>query len=146
MRRQLQTSTRNRYRRGKGGRYHDGLTSHCSRSPLLRRVHQTLSLNRIRPQRGGNDGAVPIPCVYSPHVAESCFGKQSGLSDAMEGLSAVRKSDVVGSAVEIKLSACDPLDLAGTLLPGPRVCAVPTDFLVWRDRAAVLTVVGRLGI
>ncbi|MGH9196103.1 MAG: hypothetical protein ACRD1T_10225, partial [Acidimicrobiia bacterium] len=33
----------------------------------------------------------------------------------------------------IKVSAADPLNLAGIILPGPRVPAVPTNYLVFRN-------------
>jgi ATP-dependent Lhr-like helicase len=35
--------------------------------------------------------------------------------------------------MEIKLSACDPLNLSGVILPGPRVPAIPSSFIVFRD-------------
>jgi hypothetical protein len=44
---------------------------------------------------------------------------------------------------DIKLSASDPLNLAGVILPGPRVPAVPSNFVVFRDGAVVRAVLGR---
>jgi hypothetical protein len=44
---------------------------------------------------------------------------------------------------EIKLSASDPLNLAGVIVPGPRVPAVPSNFVVFRDGAVVQAVLGR---
>jgi ATP-dependent helicase Lhr and Lhr-like helicase len=41
------------------------------------------------------------------------------------------------------VSACDPLNLAGIVLPGPRVPAVPTNFLILKDGVVVRTVIGR---
>lgn len=43
----------------------------------------------------------------------------------------------------IKLSASDPLNLAGVILPGPRVPAVSTNFLVFRDGVVVRSVIGQ---
>lgn len=71
-------------------------------------------------------------------------GEQFALPEAVESLRAIRKkSPSSGAEHEIKLSATDPLNLAGVILPGPRVPAVPTNFLVFKDGALVRTVVGR---
>ncbi len=72
-------------------------------------------------------------------------GEQFALPEAVEALRAARKSGSTRSGAEIKLSACDPLNLAGILFPGPRVSAVPTNFLVLRDGLVVRTVMGRQG-
>jgi ATP-dependent Lhr-like helicase len=45
--------------------------------------------------------------------------------------------------VEIKLSACDPLNLAGIILPGPRIPAVPSNFMIFRDGLPIRTVTAR---
>mgnify|MGYP000909818184 CR=1 FL=1 len=70
-------------------------------------------------------------------------GEQFALPEAVEALRGLRKSGAAVGGGEIKLSACDPLNLAGILLPGPRVPAVPTNFLVVRDGAIVRHVVGK---
>lgn len=72
-------------------------------------------------------------------------GEQFALPEAVEALRAARKAGVISGGVEIKVSACDPLNLAGILLPGPRVPTVPTNFLVFQDGACVRTVTGRRG-
>ncbi|HRI39940.1 MAG TPA: hypothetical protein PLO50_15400, partial [Nitrospira sp.] len=69
-------------------------------------------------------------------------GEQFAFPEAVEALRALRKSGVSSGAVEITLSACDPLNLAGIILPGPRVPAVPTNVLVFRDRTFVRTGIG----
>jgi ATP-dependent Lhr-like helicase len=61
-------------------------------------------------------------------------------------LRGLRKSGGAVGGGEIKLSACDPLNLAGILLPGPRVPAVPTNFLVVKDGAIVRQVVGKQAV
>ncbi|MBX3335570.1 MAG: DEAD/DEAH box helicase [Nitrospira sp.] len=70
-------------------------------------------------------------------------GEQFALPEAVEALRVLRKSGNPNAGVEVKLSACDPLNLAGIVLPGPRVPAVPTNFLVLKDGAVVRTVIGR---
>ncbi len=71
-------------------------------------------------------------------------GEQFALPEAVEALRAIRKASGASSH-EIKLSATDPLNLAGVILPGPRVPAVPTNFLVLKDGVVVRAVVGRHG-
>ncbi|MEO5631138.1 MAG: DEAD/DEAH box helicase [Nitrospiraceae bacterium] len=71
-------------------------------------------------------------------------GEQFALPEAVESLRAVRKLNESGAAShDIKLSASDPLNLAGVILPGPRVPAVPSNFVVFRDGAVVRAVLGR---
>ncbi|MEK7237317.1 MAG: DEAD/DEAH box helicase [Nitrospirota bacterium] len=71
-------------------------------------------------------------------------GEQFALPEAVESLRAVRKrNESCAASHEIKLSANDPLNLAGVILPGPRVPAVPSNFVVFRDGAVVRTVLGR---
>ncbi|MDH4236118.1 MAG: hypothetical protein OEV17_02620, partial [Nitrospira sp.] len=68
-------------------------------------------------------------------------GEQFALPEAIESLRAMRKSGG-GLAQEIKISACDPLNLAGIILPGPRIPALTTNFLVCKDGAIARVVVG----
>ena len=74
-------------------------------------------------------------------------GEQFALPDAVDALRTIRRKSqsAGGAAHEIKLSATDPLNLVGVILPGPRVPAVPTNFLVFTDGALVRTVIGRQG-
>lgn len=73
-------------------------------------------------------------------------GEQFALAEAVESLRAARKkSESVIASQEIRLSATDPLNLAGVILPGPRIPAVPTNFLVFKDGVIVRTVIGRGG-
>ena len=69
-------------------------------------------------------------------------GEQFALPEAVDALRATRKTSGVSNH-EVKLSATDPLNLAGVILPGPRVPAVPTNFLVLKDGGVVRTVIGR---
>jgi ATP-dependent Lhr-like helicase len=71
-------------------------------------------------------------------------GEQFALPEAVESLRAVRKRNESNAAShDIKLSASDPLNLAGVILPGPRVPAVPSNFVVFRDGVVVRSVIGR---
>ena len=71
-------------------------------------------------------------------------GEQFALPEAVESLRAMRKRNESGAAShDVKLSASDPLNLAGVILPGPRVPAVPSNFVVFRDGAMVRAVLAR---
>jgi ATP-dependent Lhr-like helicase len=68
-------------------------------------------------------------------------GEQFALPEALEALRALKKRPETQQ--EIKISAADPLNLAGVILPGPRIAAVPSNFVVFRDGLVVRTVTGR---
>jgi ATP-dependent Lhr-like helicase len=71
-------------------------------------------------------------------------GEQFALPEAVESLRAMRKQNESSAAShDIKLSASDPLNLAGVILPGPRVPAVSTNFLVFRDGVVARSVIGQ---
>jgi ATP-dependent Lhr-like helicase len=70
-------------------------------------------------------------------------GEQFALPEAVEALRAFKKSQGAAVGAEIKLSACDPLNLCGVILPGPRVPAVPSSFIVFRDGLPVRTLTAR---
>lgn len=73
-------------------------------------------------------------------------GEQFALPEAVEALRTIRKkSSSAGTEHEIKISAMDPLNLVGVILSGPRVPAVPTNFLLFKYGALVRTVIGRRG-
>ncbi|MGH7208183.1 MAG: Lhr family helicase, partial [Nitrospiraceae bacterium] len=61
-------------------------------------------------------------------------GEQFALPAAVEALRAMRRaSPASGSGQELRISGADPLNLVGVILPGPRVPAVPTNYVVFRD-------------
>jgi ATP-dependent Lhr-like helicase len=64
-------------------------------------------------------------------------GEQFALPEALEALRAIRKTGA--SAQEIRISAADPLNLVGVILPGPRVPSTPGNYLVFRDGVPVRT-------
>ena len=70
-------------------------------------------------------------------------GEQFALPGALEALRALKKRPGATAQQEIKLSAADPLNLAGLILPGTRIAAVPSNFVVFRDGMVVRTVTGR---
>ncbi len=58
-------------------------------------------------------------------------GEQYALPEAIEELRRVRRSERNGQTVG--LNAADPLNLIGIILPGPRVAAVRTNSITYRD-------------
>lgn len=70
-------------------------------------------------------------------------GEQFALPEALEALRAMKKRPGSAAQQEIKISAADPLNLAGVILPGPRIAAVPSNFVVFRDGVVVRAVTGR---
>jgi ATP-dependent Lhr-like helicase len=60
-------------------------------------------------------------------------GEQFALPEAVEALRRVRRKERTGEIV--KLSACDPLNLVGILTDGPRVPAIRTKQVVYKDGA-----------
>jgi ATP-dependent Lhr-like helicase len=67
-------------------------------------------------------------------------GEQYALPDAVTALRATRRRALNGQLVS--LSAADPLNLIGTLLPGPRVPALAGNRILLRDGVPVATYVG----
>ena len=66
------------------------------------------------------------------------IGEQFALPEAVDALRAIRRSEAQGQFV--RLSACDPLNLAGILTPGARLPAVMGNRIVYRDGVPVATV------
>jgi ATP-dependent Lhr-like helicase len=58
-------------------------------------------------------------------------GEQYALPEAVDALRAVRRQELTGEAVSI--SAADPLNMVGILLPGPRVPALRTTVVTYVD-------------
>jgi ATP-dependent Lhr-like helicase len=58
-------------------------------------------------------------------------GEQYALPEAVDELRRVRRS--ARSGQEVRLSAADPLNLIGVILPGARVPAVRTNWVTYRD-------------
>ncbi|HXV67557.1 MAG TPA: DEAD/DEAH box helicase, partial [Nitrospira sp.] len=65
-------------------------------------------------------------------------GEQFALPEAVESLRAMRRGSTgTASSQEVRISASDPLNLVGVILPGARVPAVPANYLVFRDGVPV---------
>ena len=58
-------------------------------------------------------------------------GEQFALPEAVDALRRVRRTDRTGE--EIRLSAADPLNLAGIITPGARIPAIRANTVVYRD-------------
>jgi ATP-dependent Lhr-like helicase len=70
--------------------------------------------------------------IRGGRFAAGFVGEQFALPEAVESLRALRKMEEDREQT-IKLSACDPLNLTGIILPGPRVPAVTTNFVILRN-------------
>ncbi|HET9959602.1 MAG TPA: winged helix-turn-helix transcriptional regulator, partial [Polyangiaceae bacterium] len=58
-------------------------------------------------------------------------GEQYALTEALETLRSVRKQAL--AEVEVRLSACDPLNLVGVVVPGARVPRLRGNWVLYRD-------------
>ncbi|HEY8171519.1 MAG TPA: hypothetical protein VIH21_00405, partial [Dehalococcoidia bacterium] len=68
-------------------------------------------------------------------------GEQYALPEAVDALRRVRKQERGGDV--IRLSAADPLNLAGIITPGARVSALPSNGVIFRDGVPVAVEEGR---
>jgi ATP-dependent Lhr-like helicase len=59
------------------------------------------------------------------------YGEQYARPEAVESLRKVRRMEKKGELVRV--SAVDPLNLVGTITPGPRITAVHTRHVLYRD-------------
>jgi ATP-dependent Lhr-like helicase len=66
------------------------------------------------------------------------IGEQFALPEAVDALRAMLRSEQQGQF--IRLSGCDPLNLAGILTPGPRVPALLGNRIIYRDGVPVASV------
>jgi len=67
-------------------------------------------------------------------------GEQFSLPEAVESLRAMRNAPAgAASPQEVRISASDPLNLVGVILPGARVPAVPSNYIVFRDGLPIRT-------
>jgi ATP-dependent Lhr-like helicase len=71
--------------------------------------------------------------IRGGRFVEGFTGDQFALPEAVETLRALKRSGTSGGAQEIRISAVDPLNLLGVILPGPRVPAVPSKTIVLRN-------------
>jgi ATP-dependent Lhr-like helicase len=69
------------------------------------------------------------------------IGEQYALPEAVDALRKVRKTERTGETVRV--NAADPLNLVGIITPGPRVPALHTNGIVFRDGVPVTVEEGR---
>jgi ATP-dependent Lhr-like helicase len=67
-------------------------------------------------------------------------GEQFALPEAVTALRETRRAPLAGD--EVALSAADPLNLVGTLLPGARVPALTGNRILLRDGAPIAALIG----
>jgi ATP-dependent Lhr-like helicase len=70
----------------------------------------------------------------------SVTGEQFALPEAVTLLRETRRAPLTGTW--ISLSGADPVNLVGTVVPGPRVPAVTGNRVLYRDGVAIATLVG----
>jgi len=72
--------------------------------------------------------------IRGGRFVDGFVGEQFALPEAVESLRAMRREGAERSTRhEIKLSAVDPLNLIGVILPGTRVPASPANYILFRD-------------
>jgi ATP-dependent Lhr-like helicase len=74
--------------------------------------------------------------VRGGRFVSGVVGEQYALPDAVDMLRSVRRERGQPGVV-VRVSGCDPLNLAGILLPGPRIPAVRTQVVTYRDGVLV---------
>ncbi len=72
--------------------------------------------------------------VRGGRFAQAFSGEQFALPEALDALRSVRRTEPRGTE-RVLLSACDPLNVAGILTPGPRVPAHAGNRVLWIDGA-----------
>jgi ATP-dependent Lhr-like helicase len=73
--------------------------------------------------------------IRGGRMVASFVGEQFALPEALDALRATRREPHTGALVE--LSACDPLNLAGIVTPGPRTPAHLGQRVAYRDGVPV---------
>jgi ATP-dependent Lhr-like helicase len=73
--------------------------------------------------------------IRGGRFVDGFVGEQFALPEAVESLRAMRRegAGTPSAAQEIRLSAADPLNLAGVILPGARIPSSPTNYILFRD-------------
>ena len=99
-----------------------------ARETILPRWRELLAAFRRLESRGEIRGG---------RFVSAFLGEQFALPNALESLRAFR--NVAPDGATITLSASDPVNFAGILVPGERVPATPGKFVTFRDGAAIPT-------
>jgi ATP-dependent Lhr-like helicase len=78
--------------------------------------------------------------IRGGRFVDGFVGEQFALPEAVESLRAMRREgETKNTDHEIRLSAADPLNLVGVILPGPRVPSNPSNYVVFRNGVPVRT-------
>jgi ATP-dependent Lhr-like helicase len=78
--------------------------------------------------------------IRGGRFVDGFIGEQFALPEAVESLRAMRRQGAEQPAAhEIRISAADPLNLVGVILPGPRVPSSPNNYLLFRNGVPVRT-------
>jgi ATP-dependent Lhr-like helicase len=76
--------------------------------------------------------------IRGGRFVDGFVGEQFALPEAVEALRAMRREGADKNMNhEIRLSAADPLNLVGVILPGPRVPSNPHNYILFRDGVPV---------
>ena len=76
--------------------------------------------------------------VRGGRFVDGFVGEQFALPEAVESLRAMRRDSTgASSSDEVTISAADPLNLVGVILPGPRVTSNPSNYVVFRNGVPV---------
>ena len=78
--------------------------------------------------------------VRGGRFVASVTGEQFALPEAVGLLRETRKAPMSGTWISV--SGADPLNLAGTIVPGPRVPAVTGNRVLYRDGVAIAALIG----
>jgi ATP-dependent Lhr-like helicase len=78
--------------------------------------------------------------IRGGRFVDGFVGEQFALPEAVESLRAMRREGADKTmSHEIRLSAADPLNLVGVILPGPRVPSSPSNYVLFRNGVPVRT-------
>jgi ATP-dependent helicase Lhr and Lhr-like helicase len=78
--------------------------------------------------------------VRGGRFVASVTGEQFALPEAVTMLRETRKAPLSGQWISV--SGADPINLAGTVVPGPRVAAVTGNRVLYRDGVAIAVLIG----
>jgi ATP-dependent Lhr-like helicase len=105
----------------------EALSRECSAPPWRDLLYQMRRMESRGEIRGGR-------------FVAGLAGEQFALPEAVDALRLMRRQEPAGEFVRV--SACDPLNLAGIITPGPRIAAVLSGRVVYRDGVPVAVVEG----
>jgi ATP-dependent Lhr-like helicase len=78
--------------------------------------------------------------IRGGRFVDGFVGEQFALPEAVESLRAMRREGADSPlGHEIRLSAADPLNLVGVILPGPRVPSSPSNYVLFRNGVPIRT-------